>query len=68
MGNVQAGSNPIQKIQVLEGSNVLQEWPVSSSGEFRVDLERFGVPGRKVLRLRIVDSVGLYSEQTITVT
>jgi hypothetical protein len=67
MGNVQAGSNPIQKIQVLEGSNVLQEWPVSSSGEFRVDLERFGVTGRKVLRLRIVDSVGLYSEQQIVV-
>jgi hypothetical protein len=67
MGNVQAGSNPIQKIQVLEGSNVLQEWPISSSGDFRVDLERFGVPGRKSLKVRVIDSAGLYSETSIPV-
>jgi hypothetical protein len=67
MGNVQAGSNPIQKIQVLEGSNVLQEWPISSSGEFRIDLGRFGKPGQKMLKIRAVDSSGLYGEASIQV-
>jgi hypothetical protein len=67
MGNVQAGSNPIQKIQVLEDSNVLQEWPISSSGEFRIDLERFGKPGRKTLKLRVIDSAGLFGETSIAV-
>jgi hypothetical protein len=66
IGNVQAGSNPIQKIQILEGSNVLQEWPIAQ-GDFRVDLSNFGVPGRKVLKVRVVDSAGLYSETSIPV-
>jgi hypothetical protein len=67
MGNVQAGSNPIKKIQILEGSKVLQEWPISSSGSFRVDLSSFGSPGKKTIRVRVVDSAGLYSETSIPV-
>jgi hypothetical protein len=66
IGNVQAGSNPIQKIQILEGSNVLQEWP-AQPGSFRVDLSNFGSPGRKSLKIRVVDSAGLYGEAQIVV-
>jgi hypothetical protein len=66
IGNVQAGSNPIQKIQILEGSNVLQEWP-AQPGSFRVDLSSFGQLGRKVIRVRVTDTAGLYNEQQITI-
>jgi hypothetical protein len=69
IGSVSQGTNPLRELQVLDSDgSLLQRWPISSSGAFRADLSSFGSPGRKVLRLRILDSVGLYSEQTITVT
>jgi hypothetical protein len=67
LGSVSQGSNPLSKLVVLDSDgSVLQEWPIAQ-GAFRVDLERFGVTGRKTLKIRIVDSAGLYSEQQIVV-
>jgi len=68
IGTVSQGSNPLKELVVLDSDgSLLQKWPISP-GDFRVDLSNFGSPGRKVIRVRAVDSAGLYGEQTIAVT
>jgi hypothetical protein len=67
IGNISQGSNPLRELQVLDSETILQKWSVTP-GSFRVDLSNFGSPGRKVIKVRVTDSVGLYGEQTITVT
>jgi hypothetical protein len=67
IGSITQGSNPLSKLQVIDSNgNLLQEWP-AQPGSFRVDLERFGSPGRKTLRLRVIDSAGLFGETSIAV-
>jgi hypothetical protein len=66
IGSVSQGSNTLKELQVLDtDSSVLQKWTITQPGDFRVDLSSFGSPGRKVLRLRAVDSVGLFAEASI---
>jgi hypothetical protein len=68
LGSVSQGSNPLKELVVLDSDGpLLQKWPISSAGAFRVDLSNFGSPGRKVIRVRAVDSVGLYGEAQIVV-
>jgi hypothetical protein len=68
LGSIYQGSNALRELQVLDSDGtILQRWSVSSSGAFRVDLSNFGSPGRKTLRLRVIDSAGLYSETSIPV-
>lgn len=67
LGRAQEGTYPLSKIQAIEGESVLQEWPISSSGDFRIDLEKFGSPGRKTLKLRAVDSQGLFGETQLPI-
>jgi len=67
LGSVSQGSNPLSRLQVIDSNgDLLQEWP-AQPGAFRVDLERFGSPGRKVLKVRVVDSAGLFAEASIPV-
>jgi len=67
IGSISQGSNALSRLQVIDSNgDLLQEWP-AQPGAFRVDLERFGVTGRKTLRLRVIDSAGLYSETSIPV-
>jgi hypothetical protein len=68
LGSVQAGTNPLKELEAIDSDGtILQRWSVSSSGAFRMDLERFGVTGRKTLRLRVIDSAGLFGEASIAV-
>jgi hypothetical protein len=67
LGSVTQGSNPLRELQVIDSNgNLLQEWP-AQPGAFRVDLQQFGSFGRKVLRLRAVDSIGLFAEASISI-
>jgi hypothetical protein len=67
LGSISQGSNALREIQVLDSDGtVLQRWS-ATPGAFRVDLSNFGSPGRKVLEVRIVDSAGLYGEQSISI-
>jgi len=67
LGSVQAGTNPLKELVVLDSDGtILQRWSVSP-GSFRVDLSSFGSPGRKVIRVRAVDSAGLYAEQALQI-
>jgi hypothetical protein len=67
LGTVSQGSNPLKELVVLDSDgSLLQKWPIAP-GDFRVDLSNFGSPGRKSLRVRVIDSAGLYSETSIPV-
>lgn len=67
IGSISQGSNALSRLQVIDSNgDLLQEWP-AQPGAFRVDLERFGSPGRKVLKVRVVDSAGLFAEASIPV-
>jgi len=67
LGRAQQGTYSLSKIQAIEGESVLQEWPISSSSDFRIDLEKFGSAGRKTLKLRAVDSQGLFGETQLPI-
>jgi len=68
LGSIYQGSSALRELQVLDSDGtILQRWSVSSSGAFRVDLSNFGSPGRKTIRVRAVDSAGLYAEQTLQI-
>jgi hypothetical protein len=68
LGAVQAGTNPLKELEAIDSDGtILQRWSVSSSGVFRVDLSNFGSPGRKVLKVRVVDSADLFAEANVQV-
>jgi hypothetical protein len=67
IGTVSQGSNALKELVVLDSDgSLLQRWPVTS-GAFRVDLSSFGSPGRKVIRVRVVDSQGLFGETQLPI-
>ena len=57
VGEAYPGSYPIAKLRVTDQGTILQEWPFNG-GQFEVDLEKFGSPGRKWVRVEAVDSQG----------
>jgi len=57
VGEAYPGSYPIAKLRVTDQGTILQEWPFNG-GLFEVDLEKFGSPGRKWVRVEAVDSQG----------
>jgi hypothetical protein len=68
VGQINQGSNPLSKLIVVDcDGSILQEWPITHSGEFRLDLERFGQQGEKIMKLRAVDSIGLCDEVQLRV-
>ncbi|MFA0749685.1 MAG: hypothetical protein SLRJCFUN_000088 [Candidatus Fervidibacter sp.] len=65
IGNTTSGSYSVSRIQVIDSDgSVLQEWPIGP-GLFRVDLERFGSLGQKIVKLRVVDTNGNFSETSL---
>jgi hypothetical protein len=65
IGNIRSGSLPVTKLQVLDyDGSLLQEWTVVEGG-FRVDLERFGSPGSKQVKIRVLDTNGNFSETSL---
>jgi hypothetical protein len=67
IGSITQGSNPLKELVVLDNDGtILQRWSVTP-GDFRVDLSNYGSPGRKTIRVRAVDTVGLYGEVQIVV-
>jgi len=68
LGSISQGSNPLKELQVLDSDNsLLQKWTITQPGDFRIDLSNFGSKGEKSLKIRIVDSVNIYSETQIQV-
>jgi hypothetical protein len=68
IGNISQGSNPLRELQVIDSDGtILQRWSSVTPGAFRVDLSSFGSSGRKVLKVRVVDSAGLFAETNIQV-
>jgi hypothetical protein len=68
LGSISQGSNPLKELQVLDSDNsLLQKWTITQPGDFRIDLSNFGSRGEKTLKIRIVDSINLYSETQIQV-
>jgi hypothetical protein len=68
LGSISQGSNPLKELQVLDSDNSsLQKWTINQPGDFRIDLSNFGSKGEKSLKIRIVDSLNLYSETQIQV-
>lgn len=68
LGSISQGSNPLKELQVLDSDNsLLQKWTITQPGDFRIDLSNFGSKGEKSLKIRIVDSINLYSETQIQV-
>jgi hypothetical protein len=68
LGRISQGSNPLKELQVLDSDYLLlQKWTITQPGAFRIDLSNFGSKGEKSLKIRIVDSLNLYSETQIQV-
>jgi len=68
LGSISQGSNPLKELQVVDSDNsLLQKWTITQPGDFRIDLSNFGSKGEKSLKIRMVDSINLYSETQIQV-